>query len=70
MKSIVSFVAFAVGVASQAIFEPSDFNITKALLNNGVNVSAIPQLVPFVERSLLSGCSVAVCFGPWYAVLA
>jgi hypothetical protein len=62
MKSLASLAAFAAGVLSQTTFEPSDFNITEALLDNGVNISAIPQLAPFVERSLLSGCSVAVSY--------
>lgn len=47
-------------VAQEGIFEPADFNITEALIRNGVNVSAIPELENLVERSLLSGCSIAV----------
>lgn len=45
-------------------FEPTDFNITEALLDNGVNVSAIPALAGLVERSSLSACSIAVCSAP------
>jgi hypothetical protein len=63
MKTFVSLAAFAAGALSQATFEPSDFNITEALLRNGVDASAIPDLAPFVERSLSSGCSAAV--SPW-----
>lgn len=48
-----------VGVLSQ-VFEAPNFYITEALLGIGVNVSAIPELVPFDKRSLLSGCSAAV----------
>ncbi|OAL43971.1 FAD binding domain-containing protein [Pyrenochaeta sp. DS3sAY3a] len=40
-------------------FEPSDFNVTEALVDNGVNISAIPGLAGLVERSSLSGCSIA-----------
>lgn len=61
MKLLVPFAAFAAGVLSQNTFEPSDFNITDALLDNGVNVAAIPELAPLAERSLSSGCSIAVC---------
>lgn len=48
------------GILSQDVFEPADFNVTEALLDNGVNVSAIPDLAGLAERSLLSGCSIAV----------
>jgi hypothetical protein len=60
MKYAISSAALVAGAVSQATFEPADFNITEALLDNGVNVSAIPELAPLVERSLLSGCSIAV----------
>ena len=59
MKIFVSSALLAAGVVAQTAFEPADFNVTEALLDNGVNISAIPELTPFVERSL-SGCSVAV----------
>ncbi|CAG5161870.1 uncharacterized protein ALTATR162_LOCUS6113 [Alternaria atra] len=59
MKTFVSFAAFTAGAISQATFEPADFNVTEALLKNGVNVSAIPELASFAERSLSSGCSAA-----------
>lgn len=48
---------------AQEVFEPADFNITEALLGNGVDVSEIPglsDLSGLSERSLLSGCSIAV----------
>jgi len=60
MRTFASIAAFTAGALSQATFEPTDFNITEALLNNGVNASAIPDLAPFVERSSSSGCSAAV----------
>jgi hypothetical protein len=41
-------------------FEPADFNVTEALLDNGVNVSALPDLSGLAERSALSACSLAV----------
>jgi hypothetical protein len=60
MKYTASSAALVACVASQATFEPADFNVTEALLDNGVNVSYIPELAPLVERSVLSGCSIAV----------
>jgi hypothetical protein len=60
MKSIVPLAALAAGVVSQSTFEPADFNITEALLDNGVNVSALPDLSSLVDRSSTSGCSAAV----------
>jgi hypothetical protein len=58
----VAFGAFAVaaGVTAQDVFEPVDFNVTEALIDNGVNVSAIPELAGLAVRSLLKGCSIAV----------
>lgn len=41
-------------------FEPADFNVTEALLDTGLNVSAIPGLAGLAERSFLSACSIAV----------
>jgi len=63
MKSllIVSLGALAASVIAQHAFEPTDFNITEALLGNGVDVSALPELAGLTEkRSLFSPCAVAV----------
>lgn len=60
VASIVSLGITPAGIWAQDVFEPPDFNVTEALLNNGVNVSAIPDLAGLVERSLSSGCSIAV----------
>jgi hypothetical protein len=46
--------------AQTGVFEVLDFNITEALLANGINVSSLPELAPLVERTLFSGCSIAV----------
>jgi hypothetical protein len=63
MKTFLSLGAIVAVVSAQTgIFEPVDFNITEALISNGVNVSAIPELSGLVERTALSGCSIAVCF--------
>lgn len=63
MKTLVSYAALVAAVLAQDIFEPTDFNVTEALLDNGVNVSAIPELAELAERSLRGGCSTAV--GAW-----
>jgi hypothetical protein len=69
VSSLVSLGFMPSGILAQDVFEPADFNVTEALLNNGVNVSAIPELSGLADRSLLGGCSVAVsdgqehCFG-------
>jgi hypothetical protein len=52
-------VASAVSVLAQT-FEPADFNVTEALLDQGVNVSAIPGLLELAERSSTAGCAIAV----------
>ncbi|EUC41052.1 hypothetical protein COCMIDRAFT_30127 [Bipolaris oryzae ATCC 44560] len=57
---ISTLVAFASAQATY-VFEPANFNITKALIANGVDVSAIPELAKFSGRSF-SGCSAACSF--------
>jgi hypothetical protein len=60
-SSFLTLGALAAGaVAQEGIFENAEFNITEALLANGVDVSVIPELDSLVERTLLSGCSIAV----------
>ncbi|KAJ4992468.1 FAD binding domain-containing protein [Stagonosporopsis vannaccii] len=59
MKTIAFLAALVAGTASQSTFEPTDFNITEALLANGVDVSALPELAPLVDRASTSGCSAA-----------
>jgi hypothetical protein len=60
-STIVPAIALAARVRAQTDeFEAPDFNVTEALLANGVNVSALPELAPLVERSTFSGCSIAV----------
>lgn len=61
VASIGTFVAAAVAQTSTDVFEAADFNITEALINNGVEVSALPELSGLVERTLdLSPCAIAV----------
>ena len=58
MRSFL-FVTLASLVASQT-FEAPDFNITEALIDQGVNVSALPELAGLVERSSNLACNIAV----------
>ncbi|CAO2652281.1 Nn.00g005640.m01.CDS01 [Neocucurbitaria sp. VM-36] len=58
VTTVVSLSALVAG-ALGSIFEPADFNVTESLVNNGINVTAIPELAGLVERSSLSACSIA-----------
>lgn len=60
-QNLLSVVALASSTLAQDAFEATDFNITEALIANGVDVSALPGLANLTEkRSLFSPCSVAV----------
>lgn len=60
-KIIAAFVfVVATLAAAQEPFEPLDFNVTEALFENGIDVTAIPDLAGLVIRSSLQGCSIAV----------
>jgi hypothetical protein len=56
---LVLLASFVASVASQA-FESADFNVMEALIAQGVNITALPQLSELVERSSDVGCKVAV----------
>ncbi|KAF1924723.1 FAD binding domain-containing protein [Didymella exigua CBS 183.55] len=58
MNVTLAIFASAVCALSQS-FEPANFNITKALLDNGVEASAIPKISDLADRSAFSGCSAA-----------
>jgi hypothetical protein len=61
--SIGALTAGALAQSGANTFEKADFNITEALIGNGVNVSAIPELSGLVERTLdLSPCAIAVSY--------
>ncbi|OAL37816.1 hypothetical protein AYO20_02993 [Fonsecaea nubica] len=45
--------------AQDSPFEPPDFNVTQALVDQGVNVSALPELASLTKRSSISPCSIA-----------
>lgn len=62
MRFTSSLVLLALGtigsVRSQG-FEAADFNVTEALAEKGVNISALPGLAGLEERSSTAGCSIA-----------
>jgi hypothetical protein len=61
--SIGALTAGALAQSNASTFENADFNITEALIANGVDVSAIPELSGLVERTLdLSPCAIAVSY--------
>ena len=66
VTQVISIGALTAGALAQSnanTFEKADFNITEALIGNGVDVSAIPELSGLVERTLdLSPCAIAVIF--------
>ncbi|OAG24666.1 FAD-binding domain-containing protein [Alternaria alternata] len=57
---IISLGFFPIGLLAQNAFEPPDFDITAALLQNGVDVSTIASLAGLSKRTTSSGgCSIA-----------
>jgi hypothetical protein len=60
-RSFLSLATIAGNALAQEAFEPLDFNVTEALIANGVDISALPELANITEkRSLFSPCAVAV----------
>ncbi len=61
VQSTLPLIALASSALAQDVFEPVDFNVTEALIANGVDVAALPELANLTEkRSLFSPCAVAV----------
>lgn len=58
--SVFPLLLFGSTSRAQLPFESADFDVVDALLNNGVNVSAIPALNGLVTLGSPSACSVAV----------
>ncbi|KAL8880398.1 MAG: hypothetical protein Q9198_002184 [Flavoplaca austrocitrina] len=58
LRSCFLFVALALRVTAQK-FEPDDFNVTQALVDRGVNVTAIPGLSSLAGQSSNQACSIA-----------
>jgi hypothetical protein len=61
LTGFVSLGAVTAGAWASS-FEPTDFNVTEALIDNGIDVSSIPELAGLVERSSTGACSIAVRF--------
>lgn len=62
--SLLPLAAIASHALAQDVFETANFNVTKALIANGIDVSALPGLAnPTEERSPLNPCTVAVSIG-------
>jgi len=59
MRLPLLFAALLSSVVSQ-VFEPADFSVTEALLDQGVNLSALPELAGLVDRSSNLACNIAV----------
>ncbi|KAJ8116801.1 hypothetical protein OPT61_g1844 [Boeremia exigua] len=60
VQSTLPLLALASSALAQDLFEATDFNITEALIANGVDVAALPELANLTEkRSLSSPCAVA-----------
>lgn len=55
MRTTVFATLLAIGGLSQ-VFEPEDFNITAALLENGVDASALPQSSSVEQRVFSNSC--------------
>ena len=60
-QSLLPLAAIASHALAQDVFEPANFNVTEALIANGINISALPGLGNLTEkRSLSNPCAVAV----------
>lgn len=63
--------AFSLALASSVelslalVLETADFNVTQALFEQGVNVSAVPALAALTDQSSVFACSIAVGHAPW-----
>lgn len=62
LARLASSLAFASTIKSSlaADVEPADFNATQALIDQGLDVSAVPALADLARRGSKSGCSIAV----------
>jgi len=59
MRLLFPFATLLLSVVSQ-VFEPADFSVTEALLDQGINVSALPELAGLTDRSSNLACNIAV----------
>lgn len=59
MRASLAILTYAASALAQG-FEPADFNVTEALLRNGVDASALPKSSELDGQSLWEGCVAAV----------
>jgi hypothetical protein len=63
---MVSFLALSLlgalsgAAVAQTSFESPDFNVTEGLLDLGIDITELPELTEFVERSAISSCAPVV----------
>jgi len=60
LSSIAATAALTASSVAQDLFETPDFNVTEALVEQGVNISALPEFVGLIEQSSDLACSIAV----------
>ena len=58
--SVCALVTRVFVLATESSFEPTNFNVTAALVANGVSPDNIPDFKALEERSSLGSCPVAV----------
>ena len=58
--SVAAIAALTASSVAQDSFETPDFNVTEALVEQGVNLTALPELAGLAERSSDLACSIAV----------
>jgi hypothetical protein len=58
-SNLILATAAIIGSVRAQSFEAPDFNITEALADKGVNVSALPELAALEERSSNAACAIA-----------
>jgi hypothetical protein len=59
--SLCALATEALTLTTDSGFEPSNFNVTAALIANGVDPDFIPDAQALSRRSSLGACKVAVC---------
>lgn len=60
--SLCALASRALALATGGGFEPTNFNVTEALIANGVDPGFIPDAEVLSKRSSLGACKIAVCW--------
>lgn len=58
--NLIALAGSVMSCSAQDSFENADFNVTEALLKQGVDVSTLPELAGLATRSSDQACSIAV----------